>query len=37
MTALLLSYPNPEAEFGVPVFTSGSCGMEHMRKILLAI
>jgi aspartate/glutamate racemase len=32
MTVLLLSYPNPVAEFGVPVFTSGQCGFEFIRE-----
>jgi hypothetical protein len=31
MTVFLLSYPNPAAEFGVPVFTSGQCGFERIR------
>ena len=34
MTVFLLSYPDPLEEFGLPVFTSGQCGFEHMRKIL---
>jgi hypothetical protein len=34
MTALLLSYPDPQAEFGVPVMTSGQCGFEYMRGVL---
>lgn len=34
MTAFLLSYPDPEREFGLPVFTSGQCGFEHMRSLL---
>lgn len=34
MTVFLLSYPDPEAEFGVPVFTSGQCGFEYMRDLL---
>lgn len=34
MTVFLLSYPDPEAEFGVPVFTSGQCGFEYMRELL---
>lgn len=34
MTVFLLSYPDPLAEFGVPVFTSGQCGFEEMRAIL---
>jgi aspartate/glutamate racemase len=35
MTLFLLSYPNPVAEFGVPVFTSGQVGFEAVREILL--
>jgi hypothetical protein len=34
MTAFLLSYPNPQNEFGLPVFTSGQCGFEHIRAVL---
>lgn len=34
MTAFLLSYPDPLAEFGVPVFTSGRCGFEFVREFL---
>lgn len=34
MTVLLLSYPDPLAEFGVPIFTSGQCGFEHVRELL---
>lgn len=34
MTVFLLSYPDPLAVFGVPVFTSGQCGFEHMREVL---
>lgn len=34
MTVFLLSYPDPAAEFGIPVFTSGQCGFEHMRTLL---
>lgn len=34
MSVLLLSYPDPEIEFGVPVFTSGQCGFEAVRDIL---
>jgi hypothetical protein len=34
MTIFLLSYPDPVAEFGVPVFTSGQCGFERMGEIL---
>jgi hypothetical protein len=32
MTVFLLSYPDPLAEFGVPVFTSGQCGFEFIRE-----
>jgi aspartate/glutamate racemase len=35
MTVFLLSYPNPIEEFGVPVFTSGQCGFEHLREYWL--
>lgn len=35
MTAFLLSYPEPEKEFGVPIFTSGQCGFEAVREIFL--
>ena len=31
MTVFLLSYPDPVAEFGVPVLTSGQCGFEFIR------
>ncbi len=34
MTAFLLSHPVPEAEYGIPVFTSGQCGFEYMREQL---
>jgi hypothetical protein len=34
MALFLLSYPDPVAEFGVPVFTSGQCGFEYMHRIL---
>jgi len=34
MTVFTLSYPNPEAEFGLPVFTSGQAGFQRMRRIL---
>jgi len=34
MTAFALSYPDPEAEFGLPVFTSGQTGFQQMREIL---
>jgi hypothetical protein len=35
MTAFLLSYPEPEKEFGIPIFTSGQCGLEAMKEVLL--
>lgn len=35
MTVFLLSYPDPVAAFGVPVFTSGQCGFEAVRELLL--
>jgi len=34
MTVFLLSYPDPVAEFGIPVFTSGQCGFERVAEIL---
>ncbi|NWF71216.1 MAG: hypothetical protein HXY40_19210 [Chloroflexi bacterium] len=34
MTVFLLSYPDPQAAFGVPVFTSGQCGFEAVREVL---
>lgn len=35
MSVFLLSYPNPQQSFGVPVFTSGQCGFEAMREVLI--
>jgi aspartate/glutamate racemase len=35
MTVFLLSYPDPVDEFGIPVFTSGQCGFEAVREILI--
>jgi hypothetical protein len=35
MTVMLLSHPDPIQTFGVPIFTSGKSGMQHMRKLLL--
>jgi hypothetical protein len=32
MSVFQLSYPDPLAEFGVPVLTSGQCGFEHIRE-----
>ena len=34
MSVFLLSYPDPVREFGIPVFTSGQCGFEAMRRVL---
>jgi aspartate/glutamate racemase len=36
MSVFTLSYPDPEAEFGLPVFTSGHMGFERVRQILTA-
>jgi hypothetical protein len=36
MTVFLLSYPDPAAEFGIPVLTSGQCGFEAMREKWIA-
>jgi Asp/Glu/hydantoin racemase len=36
MSIFLLSYPDPEDQFGIPVFTSGQCGFEAMREYLLS-
>ena len=35
MSVFLLSYPDPENEFGIPVFTSGQCGFEAVRELLM--
>jgi len=37
MSVFALSYPDPIAEFGVPVFNSGQCGFQRMREILTAL
>jgi Asp/Glu/hydantoin racemase len=34
MTVFLLSYPDPIAEFGIPVFTSGQCGFARVAEVL---
>ena len=34
MSVFLFSHPDPEAEFGVPVLTSGQCGFERVREVL---
>ncbi len=36
MALFALSYPDPVAEFGLPVFTSGQEGFQRMREILAA-
>jgi hypothetical protein len=36
MTIFLLSYPDPLAEFGIPVYTSGECGFEAVRGFLVS-
>jgi len=35
MTVFLLSFPEPEREFGVPIYTSGQCGFEAISKLFL--
>jgi len=35
MTVFLLSYPDSIESFGVPVFTSGQCGFELVKELLL--
>jgi len=34
MSIFLLSHPDPQKEFGIPVFTSGQCGFEAIRDVL---
>jgi len=34
MSVFLFSHPDPVADFGVPVFTSGQCGFERVRELL---
>ncbi len=36
MACFLFSYPDPVAEFGIPVLTSAQCGFENVRELLLA-
>ena len=36
MTVFALSYPDAEAEFGLPVFTRGQMGFQRLREILTA-
>lgn len=35
MSPFLFDHPEPETEFGVPVFTSAQCGFERARQVLL--
>jgi len=37
MSVFHFSYPDPVAAFGVPVFTSGQCGFERVRELLVAM
>ena len=37
MTVFLLSFPDPVAEFGVPIYTSGQCGFESVRELLVSL
>jgi aspartate/glutamate racemase len=36
MSVFLLSFPEPVEEFGIPVFTSGQCGFEAVRAVLVS-
>lgn len=36
MAVFALSYPDPVAEFGVPVYTSAECGFRRMGEVLAA-
>lgn len=35
MSIFLFSHPDPLAEFGMPVLTSGQCGFERVRDVLM--
>jgi hypothetical protein len=37
MSAFLFTYPDPQAEFHLPVLTSGQCGFEYAAKVLAAL
>lgn len=37
MAIFTFSYPEPEAEFGVPVFNSAQTGFQRMREVLAAL
>lgn len=34
MSAFAFSFPEPEKEFGIPIFNSGQCGFEAARSVL---
>jgi hypothetical protein len=36
MSAFAFSFPDPIAQFGIPVLNSGQCGFDYARKILEA-
>ena len=36
MACFLFTYPDPLAEFGIPVYTSAQCGFERVRELLIA-
>jgi len=36
MAVLLLSHPDPSAEFGVPILTSAECGYGRVREVLIS-
>jgi hypothetical protein len=36
MSVFALEHPDPRREFGVPVLTSGECGFQCVRELLLA-
>jgi len=36
MSVFALEHPDPMREFGVPVLTSGECGFQRVRELLLA-
>ncbi|HRP05595.1 MAG TPA: hypothetical protein PLV87_11850, partial [Opitutaceae bacterium] len=35
MSVFAIEHPDAETEFGVPVLTSGECGFQRIREILL--
>lgn len=35
MTVFVLTYPDPQKEFGIPVFTSGECGFQRVKDVLM--